>query len=125
MSYDENRISDLIDNGIHNEKQLYEDLVNSHSVLFRRLNQINNNNPYELHNKSIDEAKRVISLLSNNKQNERILQSENTKPSYKELTDMLQDCVNLLNEIHIDDCWFETYSNVIMNAETMLFKITE
>lgn len=49
---------------------------------------------------------------------------DNTKPSYKELTDMLQDCVNLLNEIDIDDLWFETYSNVIMNAETMLFKIT-
>lgn len=45
----------------------------------------------------------------------------NPSPTYVDLINMLQDCVNLLNEINVEDNLLETYANVLMNAENMLF----
>ena len=79
MSYDENRISDLIEGGLlHKEeqdKEMFERLVNSHFSLFRRLNQINNKEPQsEATQKALAEARDVNRYFSD-KDSPRIVQS--------------------------------------------------
>lgn len=78
MSYDENRISDLIDWGIQQEKEkreIFERLVNSHFNLFRRLNQINNKEVQsEATQKALAEAMEVNRYFSD-KDSPRIVQS--------------------------------------------------
>lgn len=79
MSYDENRISDQIDGGVHRkeeqEKEMFERLINSHFSLFRRLNQINNKEiQSEATQKALEEAREVNRFFSDN-DSPRIVQS--------------------------------------------------
>lgn len=79
MSYDENRISDQIDGGVHRkeeqEKEMFERLINSHFSLFRRLNQINNKEiQSEATQKALEEAREVNRFFSD-KDSPRIVQS--------------------------------------------------
>lgn len=78
MSYDENKISDLIDWGIQQEKEkreIFERLVNSHFNLFRRLNQINNKETQsESTQKALLEAEEINEYFAN-KISPRIVQT--------------------------------------------------
>jgi hypothetical protein len=79
MSYDENRISDLIDGGLlqkeEQDKEMFDRLVNSHFSLFRRLNQINNKEPQsDATQKALEEAMEVNRYFSDN-HSPRIVQS--------------------------------------------------
>ena len=78
MSCDENRISDQIDGGLIDNENLINELIESHFELFRRLNQVNNKNYWEVHNEVLEKAKIINQKLSKIKQSEKLTNKQIT-----------------------------------------------